>query len=42
MILEFILHNPEADGVAGDRQAKARAELKRWAAGDHTSNNTFR
>jgi hypothetical protein len=29
-ILEFTLHNPEADEGAGDRQAKARAELKRW------------
>ncbi len=42
MILEFTLDNPEADKGAGDRQAKARAELKRWLAGDHTSNNTFR
>ena len=33
-----------ATGAAGDEERKARAhdELKRWLAGDHTSNNDFR
>ena len=42
MILEFTLDNPEALKVGPALQAKARAELKRWLAGDHTSNNTYR
>jgi hypothetical protein len=27
---------------AGPRRATARADLKRWPAGDHTFNNTWR
>jgi glyoxylase I family protein len=42
MIVEFTLDNPDAVRGNADRQNKARAELKRWLAGDHTSNNTFR
>ena len=42
MILEFTLDNPEALKTAPAVQAKARAELKRWLSGDHTSNNTYR
>ena len=42
MIVEFTLDNPEADKTAALRQANARAELKRWLAGDHRSNNTYR
>jgi hypothetical protein len=42
MILVFTLDNPEGGKGAGDRQAKARAELKRCVAGDHTSNSTLR
>jgi catechol 2,3-dioxygenase-like lactoylglutathione lyase family enzyme len=42
MILEFTLDNPDALKVGPALQAKARAELKRWLGGDHTSNNTYR
>ena len=42
MILEFTLDNPAALEVSQERQARAHAELKRWLAGDHTSNNTYR
>lgn len=42
MILELTVDNPEV--AAGDekRRATAHADLKRWLAGDHHSNNTFR
>ena len=42
MIVEFTCDDPRA--AAGDvqRKAKAHDELKRWLAGDHTSNNDFR
>jgi glyoxylase I family protein len=42
MIVEFTLDNPDAGKVALDRQNIAHAELKRWLAGDHASNNTYR
>ena len=42
MILELVVDNPEAAEGAGRRRAAGHAELKRWLAGDHTSNNTFR
>ena len=42
MIVEFTLDNPEAERVAAERQKDARAELQRWIAGDHSSNNTYR
>lgn len=42
MILELTVDHPAAARGAGKRRASARAELKRWLAGDHTSNNTFR
>jgi catechol 2,3-dioxygenase-like lactoylglutathione lyase family enzyme len=42
MLLEFTLDAPKADQIARDRQADARATLKRWLSGDHTSNNTYR
>ena len=42
MIVEFTCDDPRA--AAGDeaRKAKAHDELKRWLAGDHTTNNDFR
>lgn len=44
MILELTCDAPEA--VVPERveakRASARADLERWLAGDHTSNNTFR
>src|ERR1700742_2349703 len=42
MILEFTLDNPDAVAVAEQRRSRAHSELKRWLAGDHTSNNTYR
>lgn len=42
MILEFTVDTPEAPEKATERQAKARAELTRWLAGDHRSNNEYR
>jgi hypothetical protein len=33
---------PDAAQGASARRATAHAELKRWLAGDHTSNNTWR
>jgi len=42
MIVEFTCDDPRA--AAGDayRRSIAHAELKRWLAGDHTTNNDFR
>ncbi len=42
MILELTVDNPAALKGADARQATAHAGLKRWLAGDHTSNNTWR
>jgi catechol 2,3-dioxygenase-like lactoylglutathione lyase family enzyme len=42
MIVEFTRDHPEADQIGHTQRAIAHAELKRWMAGDHTSNNTFR
>jgi len=42
MILELTVDNPEAAAGAGARRASAHADLRRWMAGDHSSNNTFR
>jgi glyoxylase I family protein len=42
MIVEFTHDNPAAIKVEEQRRARAHSELKRWLAGDHTSNNTYR
>lgn len=42
MILELTVDNPEAAKGARRRRATAHGDLKRWLAGDHSSNNTFR
>lgn len=42
MILEFTLDHPKAEEIATTQRGKAHAELRRWMAGDHTSNNTYR
>ena len=42
MLLEFTVDAPGADSIAVERQADAHDVLKRWLAGDHTSNNTYR
>jgi len=42
MIVEFTLDAPRADEINATRRGQAHAELKKWLAGDHTSNNTYR
>jgi glyoxylase I family protein len=42
MILEFTLDRPDAEKINAVRLKDAHAELKRWLAGDHRSNNMFR
>ncbi|AKT42858.1 VOC family protein [Chondromyces crocatus] len=44
MTLELTCDAQEAisDDLVREREKKARSELARWLAGDHTSNNTFR
>ncbi len=42
MIVEFTLDHPEVEQINRNALAKAHSELKRWLAGDHTSNNTYR
>jgi catechol 2,3-dioxygenase-like lactoylglutathione lyase family enzyme len=42
MILELTVDNPEAAAGGEQRRVTAHADLKRWLAGDHHSNNTFR
>jgi catechol 2,3-dioxygenase-like lactoylglutathione lyase family enzyme len=42
LILEFTVDHPEVTTIARDRRADAHESLKRWLAGNHTSNNTYR
>ena len=42
MLLEFTVDAPGADKIAVDRAADAHETLRRWLAGDHTSNNNYR
>lgn len=42
MIVELCHDDPVAATAAPERAAKAHAELKRWLAGDHAVNNTYR
>jgi catechol-2,3-dioxygenase len=42
MIVEFTLDAPKANEINEFRRGQARDELKKWLAGDHTSNNTYR
>jgi glyoxylase I family protein len=42
MILEFTVDVPNADEIAEERAADAHETLRRWLAGDHTSNNQYR
>ena len=42
MIVEFTLDHPDVEKINATRRADARAELKRWLAGNHQSNNTYR
>jgi glyoxylase I family protein len=42
LTLEFTRDHPDVEKITRDRRADAHKELKRWLAGDHTSNNTYR
>jgi glyoxylase I family protein len=42
LILEFTLDHPDVEKIGRDRRTDAHRELKRWLAGDHRSNNTYR
>ena len=42
MIVEFTLDHPDVENINKVALGRAHSELKRWLAGDHTSNNTFR
>jgi len=42
MILEFTVDHPKAEEINATRLKVAHAELAKWLAGDHTSNNTYR
>jgi hypothetical protein len=42
LILEFTLDAPAAGRIARARRADARATVRRWRQGDHTSNHTYR
>ena len=42
LVLEFTLDAPNADEINADRKNDAHETLKRWLAGDYTSNNLYR
>ncbi len=42
LLVEFTHDASNADEINEARRADAHSELKRWLAGDHTSNNTYR
>ena len=42
MILEFTVDAPDAGEINAERLKDAHSELKRWLAGDHSINNTYR
>lgn len=42
LIVELTVDDPRADEINQARRADAHAELARWLAGDHTSNNRYR
>lgn len=42
MILEFTLDAPNAKEINAARKTQAHQDLKKWLAGDHTSNNLYR
>jgi len=42
MIVEFTHDHPQVEQINRTRLASAHADLDRWLAGDHTSNNTYR
>lgn len=42
MIVEFTVDHADVAKISVGQRAKAHSELKRWLAGDHTTNNMFR
>ncbi len=42
MIVELTLDAPNVEAIGEVQKKQARAELQRWLAGDHTSNNKYR
>ena len=42
LLLEFTADVPSVEEIATERRADAHDTLKRWLAGDHTSNNVYR
>jgi catechol 2,3-dioxygenase-like lactoylglutathione lyase family enzyme len=42
LLLEFTVDDGRAPEINAARRADAHSELRRWLAGDHTSNNTYR
>jgi catechol 2,3-dioxygenase-like lactoylglutathione lyase family enzyme len=42
LLLEFTADVDNVEEIAAERQADAHDTLKRWLAGDHTSNNVYR
>jgi hypothetical protein len=42
MIVELTVDAPNADAIAAGRRNDAHSELRRWLAGDHASNNSYR
>ena len=42
MIVEFTVDCAGVDEITSARRSDAHRELKRWLAGDHTSNNVYR
>jgi catechol 2,3-dioxygenase-like lactoylglutathione lyase family enzyme len=42
MIIEFTVDHPDVDTIDAKRRSDAHTELRRWLAGDRTSNNMFR
>jgi len=42
LIVELTVDHPDVEAITAVRRASAHADLDRWLAGDHTSNNTYR
>jgi catechol 2,3-dioxygenase-like lactoylglutathione lyase family enzyme len=42
LIIELTCDHPDVDQISAERRQSAHADLDRWLAGDHRSNNTYR
>jgi len=42
LLLEFSVDHPDIAQISSERQRTAPQDLRRWLAGDHTSNNNYR